>query len=176
MCTVTIRRAGLEDAATLGKLHSLGWRAAYQGIMPDAFLAGFTPEKRAAFFTRILPATANEHYLLFRDDIPIGMLAIGPSDDPCPNEPPWGEVHALYLLPEAWGQGIGRKAMDFALRRLHALGYGDTTLTVLSDNHRALRFYRRYGFLADGAEEPFEVGGISLMERRYRLPKAMRDT
>lgn len=158
-----IVRAGVGDAALLGRMHALGWRATYRGIATDAFLAGFTPEKRAAFFARILPETHNEHYLLYWQGEPAGMMAVGPSDEAAGS----GELHALYLLPDCQGRGIGRAAMDFAAERLKAMGFGDMVLTVISENHRAIRFYTCYGFVPDGPEEAFDMGR-EVMERRYR--------
>lgn len=160
--------AGLEDAALLGRIHAQAWQDAYKGIIPDAYLAGFTPEKRAAFFARILPVTANENYLLYLRDEPIGMLCVGPVYEQEPETEGCGEVQAIFLLKPAWGQGIGLAAMDFAIARLHTLGYQDIVLTVLSDNRRARRFYERYGFVPDGEKEPI-VLGIPLPELRYRL-------
>ena len=166
-----IVRATVADADVLGMLHAEGWRAAYRGLMPDAYLTAFTPEKRATFFRRILAATSNEHYLLLLDDTPTGMLALGTAQDASLAGQNIGEIHALYLLPAYYGRGIGHAALDFAIARLGAQGLGDTVLTVLSDNHRAVRFYTRHGFVPDSPEEPFEVGGVSLMERRYRLKR-----
>jgi ribosomal protein S18 acetylase RimI-like enzyme len=40
-------------------------------------------------------------------------------------------------------------------------------LWVLRDNTRARRFYERYGFHADGVEEPFHVAGAAVPEVRY---------
>ena len=76
-----------------------------------------------------------------------------------------GEIHALYLLPGAWGKGYGRQAMGFATGRLRALGYEKASLWVLLDNGRARRFYARYGFVPDGKEEPITLGK-ELMEAR----------
>lgn len=164
-----IMRATLADADTLGMLHAEGWRAAYRGLMPDEFLAAFTPEKRAAFFRRILATTPNEHYLLVMDETPAGMLALSPAQDASLAGQNCGEIQAVYLLPAYYGCGVGHVALEFAISRLGEQGFGDTVLTVLSDNHRAVAFYKRHGFVPDSPEEPFEVGGVSLMERRYRL-------
>lgn len=168
MSGLDIRPAGVNDAAELGRIHALAWRAAYRGIATDAFLDGFTPEKRGAFFARILPGTVNEHYLLYMAGVAVGMLAIGPVQEETEATHGCGEVHALYLLPEGIGRGIGAGALQFAVERLRALGFGDIVLTVLSENARARAFYERFGFAPDSAEEPFDMGR-PVMELRYRL-------
>lgn len=48
-----------------------------------------------------------------------------------------------------------------------AAGFHEMALWVLKENWRARRFYERAGFLPDGAEEPFEVGGAVVPEVRY---------
>lgn len=169
----SIELAGLEDAPTLGRIHAYSWCAAYRGIATREYLADFTPEKRTAFFTRILPRTKNEHYLLHWNEQPVGMLAIGPAGDESLQHDNCAEIVALYLLPDYYGRGIGRAAMDFAVQRLKSLGYGDIILTVLSYNLRARRFYERYGFRPDSDDEPFWMGRY-VMERRYRLHNSTR--
>lgn len=169
---IRITRASLQDAATLGTIHAQGWHAAYKGIATDAFLADFTPQRRTAYFERKLLTTQNEHYLLHWADEPVGMMAIGPAGDGDATGVRCGEIHALYILPEHHGKGIGKAAMNFAITRMHALGFGDIVLYVISDNARARRFYDRAGFVPDSDESPFDMGR-PVLERRYRLHRPM---
>lgn len=168
-----VTRAGLEDAALLGRLHSLGWRGAYQGIVSDDYLANFSPEKRTAYFERILPQGANEHYIAWLSDEAIGMLAHGKANDEDLGSD-CGEVFALYLLPAQYRKGYGRALMNFAASRLQSLGFARVALWVLEDNRRARRFYEAYGFKADGKREPITLGN-TLWEMRYTFQK-LNDT
>lgn len=52
-----------------------------------------------------------------------------------------GEIHALYLLPEARGQGIGQALIAHAQARSPRLG-----LWAHAANHPARRFYAAAGF------------------------------
>ena len=52
-----------------------------------------------------------------------------------------GELAAIYLLPGAWGKGLGRELMSSALSALSDAGFGEATLWVLDTNSRARRFY-----------------------------------
>lgn len=52
----------------------------------------------------------------------------------------------IDLLPEARGKGIGRRAMAFLEQRLAALGSTGLCLEVMSQNQRALDFYKAVGF------------------------------
>ena len=52
----------------------------------------------------------------------------------------------IDLLPEAQGQGYGRRLMDTFLGRLRALGVPAVHLQVGKRNTRAIGFYERMGF------------------------------
>ncbi len=56
------------------------------------------------------------------------------------------ELKQLYTDPEATGQGIGARLMDWALEEAAAFGADEIQLSVYSDNPGAQKFYRRYGF------------------------------
>jgi ribosomal protein S18 acetylase RimI-like enzyme len=81
-----------------------------------------------------------------------------------------GEVWAVYLSPDCWGQGLGRELMTATLEHLAAVGYAQVTLWVLDSNARARRFYQAAGFRPDGAVRVDESRGFALREVRYRRP------
>ena len=81
-----------------------------------------------------------------------------------------GEIMAIYLRPEAWGQGIGRKLMAAALGCLTAAGFTEAILWVLESNKRARAFYEACGWTADGVMKQEEMPGFRLSEVRYRRP------
>ncbi|QUJ75353.1 GNAT family N-acetyltransferase [Sulfitobacter albidus] len=72
-----------------------------------------------------------------------------------------GEVHGLYLRPQAQGRGIARALMHEAQRDTGALG-----LWSFVANERATRFYRKAGFVevtrTDGA-----ANDVGLPDIRY---------
>jgi ribosomal protein S18 acetylase RimI-like enzyme len=52
----------------------------------------------------------------------------------------------IDLLPEARGQGLGRKAIEHLMRRLASAGASGLHLQVSPRNEKALGFYARLGF------------------------------
>jgi GNAT superfamily N-acetyltransferase len=82
----------------------------------------------------------------------------------------------IYLLPQAWGTGVGRELMAAVVDGLTGLGYEDATLWVLDSNDRARRFYARAGWTEDGTTQVDDSLGVTLNEIRYRrvLPPAVR--
>ena len=63
----------------------------------------------------------------------------------------------LYVLKEHHGAGIAQQLMDWAFEETERRGASQLFLTVYIDNHRAKRFYGRYGFEAVGRYD-FMVG------------------
>lgn len=102
-----------------------------------------------------------------QDDCPVGFVAAGPSRDP---EAPAGrgEIYALYVLPAAWGTGVGKALHNEALVHLQATGLAEATLWVLDGNLRARTFYARQGWAPDGTVKTEVVSTVPLLELRYR--------
>ena len=61
------------------------------------------------------------------------------------------ELKQLYTDPEATGQGIGARLMDWAMEEARRFAADEIQLSVWSENFGAQKFYARYGFgkLAD---------------------------
>jgi ribosomal protein S18 acetylase RimI-like enzyme len=84
-------------------------------------------------------------------------VKLGPVKIPVEIERPAILLDQLYVLKEHHGAGVARELMDWALDEARARGAEEIYLTVFVDNHRARRFYDRYGFEAAGRYD-FMVG------------------
>lgn len=119
----------------------------------DAFLAQFTPEAWASEFDdpryRFRVAEA--------DGEVIGFVKLGPSALPIETNSRATELRQLYLLKSHHGSGLAAALFDWALAEAKHQGNEELYLTVYTDNHRAKRFYERYGFEAIGRYD-FMVG------------------
>ncbi len=73
-------------------------------------------------------------------------------------------LDGLYVVPEAWGNGIAARLHDDALRAIAATGKAMARLWVLEDNARARRFYERRGWHLDGSDRvvPFPPHPLDL--------------
>ena len=89
---------------------------------------------------------------------PIGYVKLG-SLLKLPIEPSGSALllDQLYVLKEHHGSGIASGLMDWAIDESRRRGAKELYLTVYIDNHRARRFYDRYGFEAVGRYD-FMVG------------------
>ena len=133
------------DEETRGKayVHWRAWHEAYPGLVSQSFLDGFTLEKceKIAF-------GQGDHLLVAKDaGRVVGFAGYGDRGEEAPDT---GEVFALYVLSEYYGKGVGQLLMEAALEQLR--DYPQVCLWVLKENKRAIRFYQKCGFHADGEE------------------------
>lgn len=98
----------------------------------------------------------------------IGYCTMGPVG--FPGEWPAGavELHNLYVLGGWHGEGIAPVLMDWGLDWARARDASEVILSVYVDNHRAKRFYQRYGFV-EFAKNAFMVGEHADDDRLMRL-------
>lgn len=119
----------------------------------DAFLGKFTPDAWAEEF--------NDRRYRFRiaeaDGASVGYVKLGPSALPIKTSASAIELRQLYILKEHHGSGLAVALTDWALGEARRLRAGELYLTVYTDNHRARRFYDRYGFQEVGRYD-FMVG------------------
>jgi len=155
--TVTYRNARPEDAAELDRIFDTSFcdtfAHLYRAEDLEAFLSGFgVPEWQAQL---------RDPECAFRvadvDGQPVGYVKIGPQKLPVDTKRPALLLDQLYVLKEHHGAGIARELMDWALAEAKRRGGEEIYLTVFTENHRARRFYDRYGFEVVGRYD-FKVG------------------
>ena len=170
-----VRPARPEDARAVEEVRIAGWRAAYGGIVPAAFLeALLVDEERVAWRERSLrePEPYDVVLVAEQDGLVVGAAALGPaqSADPGPNSDEdldpatTAELRTLYVAPSAWGTGVGGRLLDegFAL-----LPHPQQVLWTLERNASARRFYERRGFVHDDRSRVLDLGG-PVVEVHYR--------
>ncbi|MFF8014820.1 GNAT family N-acetyltransferase [Streptomyces sp. NPDC007929] len=167
-----IREMTLADCAGVAAVRVGGWRSAYRGLVPQSYLDGLSVEADAERRRTHLAQGDGRVVNLVAEDSGgaiAGWACHGPyrdgevrTDD--------AELYALYVHPDRVGRGVGRALLTESVARCWAAGHDRLLLWVLKENDRARRFYERAGFRADGAEEPFEVDGVTIPEVRYARP------
>jgi L-amino acid N-acyltransferase YncA len=163
---VTVRPATAADAEAIGRVHAETWRAAYEGVLPEA---AFDVEARQRFwreaFARDRPSTSAV-FVAELDGAIVGFAGVGASRE----APGVGELFTIYVDPPQWGTGAGRALIARAEESLAASGFAEAVLWVLEGNDRAERFYRAAGWAHDGGRKLEEFQGAELVEVRYRKP------
>ncbi|MFN8362049.1 MAG: GNAT family N-acetyltransferase [Candidatus Kapaibacterium sp.] len=156
---ITIRLAGILDAANLAVLQQQVWIATYatEGIRDEYstyVLATFTPDTmRESMLNpdiRTFIAEVDGHV--------IGCVVIDLQPDAPIEGIAGAEIDVLYVLERFIGQGVGHALLNYALSECKAKGYDAVWLTVFHENERALRFYQAHHF-HDIGHTFFEMDG-----------------
>ncbi|MEU4262251.1 GNAT family N-acetyltransferase [Streptomyces argenteolus] len=165
---VRVRDMVPGDCDAVAEIRVRGWRWAYAGMVPQAYLDAMDVARDAEQRRRSLAAGGTQVHVvaLTPDSTVTGWACYGPCRDA--GAPPGrSELYAIYAHPDRIGTGAGRAMLTELTARAATAGFREMALWVLRDNVRARRFYERAGFLPDGAEESFEAGRASVPEVRY---------
>lgn len=168
--SVIIRKASVDDAEGIGKVHVDSWRSTYAGLLSAEFLASLSYEKRTEFWRRELSRPAENECLFVAENEPgkiLGFVCAGKAIEIVKDDLEYsGEVYAIYLLSEAQGHGTGRQLMQAAADYLYQHGFHSMALWVLKDNSAARRFYEKMGgsFIR---EKLITIGTQTLTEVAY---------
>ncbi len=144
----------------------------------DTFGTLYRPEDLAAFLDQTfgetgLPAQLSDPAFMVRVAVDgvgeiVGFAKTGsvafPGDWPATAI----ELHQLYVRGDQHGAGVGPALMAWAINVARAEGRTEMILSVYVDNHRAHRFYQRYGFVEIG-RYVFMVGEQPDDDRIMRL-------
>ena len=155
-----IRPGTAADAEEVARVHVETWQAAYARVLPGKGLARLSAERgarRAELHRRSPPIVAELAGRI------VGFVSVGRGVDPGTD----GELYAIYVHPDHWGEGVGRELITAGESRLRELGHRHAILWVLEDNPRARRFYELAGWTPDGTARPIEIFGVHVPEVRY---------
>jgi len=162
-----IRDAKVKDAADIALIHLNTWRIAYAGIVPNSHLNSLSLERLQKHWENTLTQSiGNTIVAVTEDEQVIGWAFFGPSRDK--DGVGYGELYAIYLDSDYWGKGYGQELIFFAIEHLKKKGLTTITLWVLEKNKRTIRFYEKAGFKPDGGRKSINIGGIDLVEIRFR--------
>lgn len=164
-----IREPSVADAERIAQAHTTAAEEAYGHYFPHSWRLELNAlPKRIEQWTAQLQAYADgtdaaETILIAeRGEQVVGFGILGQARDA--DAPASRELHRLYVLSQCYGTGIARQLLDVLVPAGTA-----TYLWVMEANHRAVSFYRKQGYAADGVSEPVpHCGGYPKM-RMSRL-------
>lgn len=149
-----------DPAAELAALHITVWRETYAGMLAQSYLDGMQLAPRAERWRDWIRLARQQDgaprgqgeplsRLRIARHLPSGRIAgfcrVGPARDDGPPLPQ--ELIALNVLAEFHGTGVARQLVDATL------GERSAYLWVVRQNARAIAFYRKLGFAADGVSK-----------------------
>lgn len=161
---VLISPATAEDMASIATVTVKAWQATFQGILPQAFLAGLTIEAQQQRHESLFGSSGVVYHVAKAAGEIVGFSSGGPNRAPASDEA--NELYGLYLLPHWQGQGIGRQLLLAVAMQLQTPGRQGLFAWVLTHNpHR--HFYQRCGGQAVSAQS-IDLAGQSWPLTGYR--------
>lgn len=129
MGSITIRPAEVLDARSIARVHVEAWRYAYQGQLPDSYLAGLSVEKREQVWRESLndPKYPFRVFVAVDGEKVVGFTSVCPCRDE-DRDALTGELGAIYVDSEYMGKGIGSLLMRSGLDYLKEQGFTAATL------------------------------------------------
>ena len=148
--SVSYRRATAADAEALADIgartftHTFGHL--YQPDDLEIFLQNHSPEN----WQKELGDPAFEVRVAEADGALVGYAKLGPLHLPFEPRGEAAELRQLYVIEEMKGQGVADELMGWVIDRSRDRRADYLYLSVFVENHRARRFYERYGFEPEG--------------------------
>ncbi len=155
---ISYRDARTIDGPALAAMARLSFVETFGTLYSEADLSAFLDD---AFGPNGLPSQLSDPDFTIRlalasEEI-IGYVKMGPVTFPGEWRPDAIELYQFYVLSEWHGQGVAQDLMAWALDFSREHGAREVILSVYVDNHRAHRFYEKYGF-EDIGRIAFRVG------------------
>ena len=163
-----LRLATYRDAWSIAVVHVASTREAYRGLFPASALDGIDADDRAERWRQTLTDANNITLVAKSDGQVLGFVNYGPCRDEDVAAGGVGEIISIYVAPDFWGSGAGRRLLQAALERLAGAGSCEAKVWVLDRNARAVAFYEHAGFIRDGMVKHREMFGAPVVVVRYR--------
>jgi ribosomal protein S18 acetylase RimI-like enzyme len=163
---VIVRPATAQDVPALRSLGVRTWRDAFEGVLPDAVVAGGIAE---LFNEYTLAAAVRQERMLaaLRDGVLVGLLEFDRVDATRTM------VWKVYVAPEAQGRGIGGRLLE---RLLQIARTPEVRAEHDERNVGAAALFDAFGFAVDASDEDVSGSGTRTVRRVRRLspPNAPR--
>ena len=156
----SLRAATPRDAEALALVGRDTFLDTYAGHLPGADIVLHCAHRHAPALYAGWVADAGHGVWIVEapGGAPIGYQVMAPPDmDGFATRPGDVELKRIYLLGRHHGGGAGRAMMAAGIAWAKARGAGRVLVALWEDNHRAMAFYRRQGFVQAGTRS-FTVG------------------
>ena len=149
--SVRFRRAGADDVPTLSRLGAETFTETFGHLYQPADLAAFLTTHGEDFWRQELGDP--EFAVLIAEaesGEAVGYAKVGPPHLPFEPRGVAVELRQFYLTEPYQGRGLADEMMQWVIDEAERRGGNDLYLSVFVDNHRARKFYERWGFVAEG--------------------------
>ncbi len=142
--TVVYRRPSPDEAAVMAALHIACWRECYVDIVPIALMEKSTASSRLPIWHEALADPRRAVFAAYEGETAVGFIIVGKSKEPNFDGED-GHIAAIYLRASHCRQGIGTRLISMAAKQWIDQGGNSLSLSVLTKNVSARRFYEALG-------------------------------
>lgn len=148
--SISYRLATRADAEALAELGAHTFTDTfghlYQPGDLEIFLQNHSPEN----WEKDLADPAFQVQVAEQEGQLVGYVKLGPPHLPFEPRGEAAELRQLYVVEEVKGQGVADALIQWVIERARDLRADHLYLSVFTENHRARRFYEKYGFEPEG--------------------------
>lgn len=148
--TITYRTADVADTAALAELGARTFTDTFGHLYQPDDLALFLQNHSTDNWHKEINDPAFEVRVAERDGVMVGYVKLGPPHLPFEPRGEAAELRQLYVVEEMKGQGVANELMRWVIERARDKRADYLYLSVFTENHRARRFYEKYGFEPEG--------------------------
>jgi len=148
--SVEYRLADSADAEALAELGASTFTDTFGHLYETSDLQVFLQNHSPENWDRELSDPAFEIRVAESDGKLVGYVKLGPPHLPFEPRGEAAELRQLYVIEEMKGQGIAQSLMNWVIDRARERRADYLYLSVFTENHRARRFYEKYGFEPEG--------------------------
>lgn len=146
---VKIRKAVVTDASAIATINIKTWKVAYKGIIPQVYLDSLSINDKIPRWAKAINDLKKNRRELFVAEIfnlngseIVGFSMGGPSH--FEDFKIDGDLHAIYVLPKYWKQGIGTLLFNAVIKFFISMKYKTMIIWALKENS-ACNFYKKLG-------------------------------
>ncbi len=158
-----IRMAKKEDAEGIAHVKVTTWRQTYKNIIKDDYLEELDEASIQKSYAKWIEWHQSTIMVLEDKEKIVGYASGGEARTE--DYQGYGEVYALYVLPQYQKRGRGESLMYYMIRSLMQKGYDDLVIWCLSGNPNQ-GFYKRLGAQPDRVAT-LTIGGEQYLERAF---------
>jgi ribosomal protein S18 acetylase RimI-like enzyme len=166
---LTLRAGTVSDAEEIEAVHWAGLEGAYLGRVPGWPAEARIIADRTSRWRQWLAAPEIDTIVAECQGRIAGFCTLRPDTESHFGATTQGEMPTLYVHPNYWRRGFGRRLCLEGINRARERGFSSIVLWVVYVNERARLFYERLGFRPDGTCRSIPEYEAALTAHRYSI-------
>jgi GNAT superfamily N-acetyltransferase len=160
---MNVRKAALNDAEGIAKVHVDCWKTTYKDIIPAEYLNKLSYESRKQLWESAIPK--GHVFVVENENGQIVGFSSGGKERTGKYEDYHGELYAIYILKKYQGKGLGKILVNPIIKELKKQKLNSMLVLVLEENSSRYFYESLGGKQIDSIE--IDIAGKKLIELVY---------